>query len=211
MTQKNTPANSNISDQWNAQAEQEAQKKVETAFADILSALRIDTNNDHNTKETAKRVAKMYVKELFWGRFQPKPKVTDFPNAMNLDQVYTLGPIQVRSACSHHFAPILGQVWIGILPSDRVIGISKFSRLADWVFARPQIQEEATVMLANEIEAAIKPRGLGIVVKAEHHCMKWRGVKEPCSSMSTSVLRGYFKDNAATRQEFFDLIRGQGY
>ena len=205
------PANHNISDQWSPAAAEEAQRKVEEAFGQILSAMRIDTANDHNTKETAKRVAKMYIKELFWGRFSPKPKVTEFPNALNLDQVYTLGPIQIRSACSHHFAPILGQVWIGVLPSERVIGISKFSRLCDWVFSRPQIQEEATVMLADEIEAAIKPRGLGIVVKAEHHCMKWRGVKEPCSSMSTSVLRGYFKDNASTRQEFFNLIRGQGY
>jgi GTP cyclohydrolase I len=149
----------------------------------------------------------MYLKEVFAGRYDAQPKITDFPNAKSLDQVYTLGPITVRSACSHHMVPITGRCWIGILPSDRVIGISKFVRLANWVLARPQIQEEATVQLADIIEELIKPKGLAVVIEATHQCMTWRGVKESETKMNTSVMRGAFRDEAETRAEFFRLIK----
>ena len=135
------------------------------------------------------------------------PKITDFPNAKQLNQIYTLGPITIRSACSHHMVPITGRAWIGILPSDRVIGISKFVRLTEWVMARPQIQEEATVQLADIIESMIKPQGLAVVVEATHNCMTWRGVRENDTKMTTSVMRGVFLDSSDARAEFFRLIK----
>jgi GTP cyclohydrolase I len=139
------------------------------------------------------------------------PKVTDFPNAKELDEIYTLGPITVRSACSHHFVPIVGQAWIGIVPSDRVIGISKFNRIVDWVMSRPHIQEEAAIMVADTIENLIKPKGLAFVIKAQHMCMTWRGVKEPETKMVNSIVRGSFRSDPSMKKEFFDLIRAHGF
>jgi GTP cyclohydrolase I len=184
---------------------------VELAVRGLLRALRIDQERDHNTRETPERVARMLVDEVFRGRYHSPPRITDFPNVKALDTLYTVGPITVRSACSHHLVPILGQAWIGVIPGDRVIGLSKFNRLTDWVMARPQIQEEATVQLADEIEARIHPKALAVVVKAEHLCMSWRGVREPGAKMVTSVMRGFFRDDPAARSEFFSAIRGQGY
>lgn len=200
-------ANDNISKYLQPNEIEHLQVEVEEKVKALLQALVIDTENDHNTQETAKRIAKMYFREVFAGRYDPQPKITDFPNAKSLDQVYTLGPITVRSACSHHMVPITGRCWIGILPSDRVIGISKFVRLANWVLARPQIQEEATVQLADIIEELIKPKGLAVVIEATHQCMTWRGVKESETRMNTSVMRGAFRDEAETRAEFFRLIK----
>lgn len=183
------------------------QAEVEEKIKGVLESLVIDTENDHNTQETAKRVAKMYLKEVFSGRYVEPPKITEFPNAKHLDEIYTLGPITIRSACSHHLVPITGRCWIGILPNDRVIGISKFVRLVNWVMARPQIQEEATVQLADIIENLIAPRGLAIVIEAQHQCMTWRGVKESETVMTSSVMRGVFRDKPEARAEFLRLIK----
>ena len=204
-------ANDNISEFINEYDLKEIQDNVEQAMVNLLDALVIDTENDHNTIETAKRVAKMYVHEVFKGRYLPAPKITDFPNAKNLDQIYTIGPITVRSACSHHLVPIMGQAWIGIIPGERVIGISKFNRLTEWIMARPQIQEESTVQLADEIEKIITPKALAVVVKAQHMCMSWRGVRDTGSSMTTSVMRGLFRNDIAAREEFLSIIKGQGF
>jgi GTP cyclohydrolase IA len=204
-------ANDNISAYLKAGDLDKIRADVELAMNDLLEALVIDVENDHNTKETAKRVAKMYVDEVFKGRFLPAPAITDFPNAKDLDQIYTIGPITVRSACSHHLVPITGQAWIGVIPSNRVIGISKFNRLCEWVMARPQIQEEATVQLADLIEEKINPLGLAVVVKATHQCMTWRGVRDNGVSMTTSVMRGKFREDEKARNEFLAIIKGQGY
>jgi GTP cyclohydrolase I len=177
----------------------------------VLQALVIDTEADHNSNGTAKRVAKMFVREVFAGRFEPAPPVTDFPNAARLDEIYTVGPITVRSACSHHMVPIMGQAWVGVIPGVRVIGLSKFNRLAEWVLARPQIQEEAVVMLADEIEARVAPKALAVVVRAKHLCCGWRGVRDEGSLMTTSVMRGLFRENEAARRELLTLLRGQGF
>jgi len=182
------------------------QAEVELRMGQLLQALVIDTDTDHNTNETAKRVAKMYVREVFAGRYEKQPKITDFPNAKELDQIYTIGPITIRSACSHHFVPITGKLWVGILPSDRVIGISKFVRLANWIMARPHIQEEASIMLADALDEIIKPRGLALVMDAQHQCMTWRGVKETETVMTTSIMRGVFRDKPEARSEFMKLI-----
>jgi GTP cyclohydrolase I len=182
------------------------QDEIESRVDHLLRGLLIDIDNDHNTVGTAKRVAKMYLREVFKGRYIAPPKVTDFPNVKGLDEMYTTGPITIRSACSHHIVPILGQCWIGIVPGERVIGLSKFNRIVDWIASRPQIQEEMTVQIADFIEDQIKPKGLAVVVKATHECMTWRGVKEPTeAAMTTSIVRGVFRDKPEARAEFFSL------
>ena len=183
--------------------------EVADKVRDLLRTLVIDIDNDHNTSETAERVARMYLHEVFKGRYHPQPKVASFPNVKQLDEIYTVGPITVRSACSHHLVPIMGNCWIGIKPGARVIGLSKFTRVADWVFSRPHIQEEAVMILADEIEKLCEPQGLGIIIKAQHYCMKWRGVKEPQTSMVNSVVRGDFRHDSSLKQEFFELVRQQ--
>ena len=202
-------ANDNIADHIAADELPELQREVAGKVRDLLRSLVIDIDNDHNTAETAERVAKMYLREVFKGRYERQPKIAFFPNVKELDEIYTIGPISVRSACSHHLVPILGNVWIGIQPGERVIGLSKFARVSDWVFSRPHIQEEAVIILADEIESLCQPKGLGIVLKAQHYCMKWRGVKEPQTSMVNSVVRGSFRSNTSMKKEFFDLIRQQ--
>ena len=186
-------------------------RDVEGATVRLLEALRIDWKNDPNTRETPARVARMLVDETQRGRFHHPPKLTTFPNTRALDELYTVGPIAVRSTCSHHLVPILGAAWVGVIPGDTLIGLSKFHRLTEWVMARPQIQEEAAVQLADEIERLIRPQGLAVVVKAEHLCMTWRGVRDAGSKMVTSIMRGCLRDNAAARAEFMEAIKGQGY
>ncbi len=202
-------ANDNIADYILPGELATLEKEVATRVRDLLKTLLIDIDNDHNTQETAERVSRMYINEVFKGRFYEQPKVTSFPNDKNLDEIYTVGPISVRSACSHHLVPILGDCWIGIKPGEKVIGLSKFARVADWVFSRPHIQEEAVMILADEIERLCEPKGLGIIVKAQHYCMKWRGVKEPDTSMINSVVRGDFRHDSSLKQEFFELVRQQ--
>jgi GTP cyclohydrolase I len=187
---------------------EQIQAEVQVAMENLLRALVIDVDTDHNTRETAKRVAKMYVKEVFKGRYLPPPEVTSFPNAKKLDEIYTCGPITVRSACSHHLVPIVGKCWIGVIPGERVIGLSKFNRIVEWIASRPQIQEELSVQIADYIENEIQPLGLAVVIKASHLCMTWRGVREPMeSTMTNSVMRGYFRDNDSAKAEFMQLIK----
>ncbi len=209
LQKKRFHANDNISDFINPGELAQLQKEVASKVRELLKSLVIDIENDHNSQETAERVAKMYLKEVFKGRYQARPTVTDFPNAKNLDEIYTLGPISVRSACSHHMVPIIGDCWIGIKPGEKVIGISKFARVADWVFSRPHIQEEAVMILADEIERLCEPKGLAILVKAKHYCMCWRGVKEPNTSMINSIVRGDFRHDPSLKQEFFELVKNQ--
>ncbi|MBL6794549.1 MAG: GTP cyclohydrolase I [Synechococcus sp. BS307-5m-G36] len=202
-------ANDNISDHLEPGELSLLEIEVADKVRDLLRTLVIDIDNDHNTSETAERVARMYLHEVFKGRYHPQPKVASFPNVKQLDEIYTVGPITVRSACSHHLVPIMGNCWIGIKPGARVIGLSKFTRVADWVFSRPHIQEEAVMILADEIEKLCEPQGLGIIVKAQHYCMKWRGVKEPQTSMVNSIVRGDFRHDPSLKQEFFELVRQQ--
>jgi len=174
----------------------------------VLESLVIDTNNDHNTKNTSRRVAKMFINEVFSGRYMEQPSLTKFPNVSALNELMIIGPITVRSACSHHLCPIMGRVWIGVLPckASALIGLSKYSRLTEWVMCRPQIQEEAVVELADMLEDKIKPIGLAIVMDADHFCMQWRGVKDRDSKMVNSVMRGAFLKDSSLRREFLSLI-----
>ena len=186
----------------------ELQAEVAAKMQGVLESLVIDTESDHNTADTARRVAKMFVHEVFRGRYVPMPAVTEFPNAERLNELMIVGPVTVRSACSHHLCPILGKVWIGVLPNEHsnLIGLSKYSRICDWIMSRPQIQEEAVTMLANELQERVKPDGLAIVMEADHFCMQWRGVKDNDSMMINSVMRGAFLKDANLRREFLSLL-----
>jgi len=185
--------------------------EVEGRMKGVLDSMVIDTERDHNTNNTARRVAKMYLNEVFKGRYVASPAVTEFPNAEHLNELMIVGPITVRSACSHHFCPVIGRVWIGVLPNEHtnVIGLSKYARLAEWVMGRPQIQEEAVVQLADLIMEKTSPDGLAIVMEATHFCMGWRGVKDLDSKMINSVMRGVFLKDANLRREFLSLIPKQ--
>ena len=182
--------------------------EVEDKMKLVLDSLVIDTENDHNTTETAKRLAKMYLTEVFSGRYTQAPEITEFPNAERLNELMIVGPITVRSACSHHFCPIIGKIWVGVLPNQNtnVIGLSKYARLAEWVMGRPQIQEEAVVQLADLIQEKTCPDGLALVMEATHFCMAWRGVKDLDSRMINSVMRGSFLKDPILRREFLALI-----
>ncbi|MFZ3139812.1 GTP cyclohydrolase I [Polaromonas sp.] len=186
--------------------------EVEVKMQGVLDSLVIDTAGDHNTGNTARRVAKMYLKEVFNGRYVTSPTITEFPNAEHLNELMIVGPITVRSACSHHFCPVIGKIWIGVMPNEHtnVIGLSKYARLAEWVMGRPQIQEEAVVQLADLIMERTQPDGLAIVMEASHYCMAWRGVKDMDSKMINSVMRGVFLKDSTLRREFLALIPRKG-
>ncbi len=201
-------ANDNIADFIEPGELEKLLDEVEDKMKGVLSSLVIDTDNDHNTTDTARRVAKMYVQEVFKGRFVKPPVITEFPNVEHLNELMIVGPITVRSACSHHFCPVIGKIWIGVLPNKNtnVIGLSKYARLAEWVMGRPQIQEEAVVQLADLIQVKTQPDGLAIVMEATHFCMAWRGVKDMDSRMINSVMRGAFLKDPDLRREFLSLI-----
>lgn len=178
--------------------------EVAVNFQTVLKSLVIDTDNDHNTQETARRVAKMFVKETFSGRYQPVPKVTAFPN-MGYKSLYTTGPISIRSTCAHHFQNIVGRCWVGIVPQDEVIGLSKFNRIVHHIAERPQIQEEMTTQIAEALKQYAKTEHIAVVVKAEHHCMTMRGVREHESDMTTAIMLGAFEKDPALKKEFYDI------
>ena len=201
-------ANDNISDFVQAGDLEKLLDEVEIKMQGVLDSMVIDTVRDHNTNNTARRVAKMYINEVFKGRYVPAPTITEFPNVGHLNELMIVGPITVRSACSHHFCPVMGKVWIGVMPNEHtnVIGLSKYARLAEWVMGRPQIQEEAVVQLADLIQTKTQPDGLAIVMEATHFCMSWRGVKDVDSKMINSVMRGVFLKDMNLRREFLALI-----
>jgi GTP cyclohydrolase I len=182
--------------------------EVEGKFKGVLDSLVIDTASDHNTQDTARRVAKMYLTEVFRGRYHAAPPVTEFPNAERLNELMIVGPITVRSACSHHFCPIMGRLWIGLMPNEHsnLIGLSKYARLAEWIMGRPQIQEEAITQMAELLMNKVSPDGLAVVMEADHFCMHWRGVRDSGAKMVNSVMRGSFLKNAPLRREFLSLI-----
>lgn len=204
-------ANDNISEFLDPGDLDEIQDEVAHHLEGVLRSLVIDTEGDHNSVDTARRVARMFVREVFVGRYIPEPGVTEFPNVAGLSELMIVGPVTVRSACSHHLCPIIGQVWVGVLPneSSELIGLSKYARLVEWVMTRPQIQEEAIAQLAELLQEKMRPDGLAIVMKADHFCMQWRGVKDMDSKMTNSVMRGSFLKDADLRREFLALLANQ--
>jgi|TARA_B000000557_G_scaffold246166_1_gene229068 GTP cyclohydrolase I len=197
-------ANDNISKYISDDEMKALQQEVEGEFQNVLSALVIDTENDHNTRETAKRVAKMWIRETFGGRYKKPPKITAFPN-MGYKSMYTSGPISIKSTCAHHFQNIVGKCWVGIIPNGEVIGLSKFNRIVHHIAERPQIQEEMTTQIAQGLQEYAKTKHIAVVLKAEHHCMTHRGVREHESDMTTAIMLGAFKEDPATREEFYKI------
>jgi GTP cyclohydrolase I len=201
-------ANDNIADVIQGPGELSAlEEEVAGRLQAVLEALVIDTESDHNSRATARRVAKMFLHEVFGGRYHAMPAVTEFPNAERINELMIVGPITVRSACSHHLVPIIGKLWIGVLPNEgsHLIGLSKYSRIAHWVMSRPQIQEEAVMQLADLLESRLAPDGLALVLEADHFCMQWRGVKDE-SHMTNSIMRGSFLRDPELRKEFLQLV-----
>jgi len=211
-SRKRFHANDNIADFIQPGELEALLDEVEVQMRGVLNSLVIDIENDHNTDNTARRVAKMYLNEVFRGRYVPAPTITEFPNVGHLNELMIVGPITVRSACSHHFCPVIGKIWIGVMPNEHtnVIGLSKYARLAEWIMGRPQIQEEAVVQLADLIQEKTQPDGLAIVMEASHYCMAWRGVKDMDSKMINSVMRGVFLKDPNLRREFLSLIPRKG-
>jgi GTP cyclohydrolase I len=183
--------------------------EVSLRMQGVLESLVIDTANDHNSQDTARRVAKMYLQEVFGGRYTPAPPVTEFPNVSHLNELMIIGPIAVRSACSHHLCPVMGKVWIGVMPNQHsnLIGLSKYARLASWIMSRPQIQEEAVKQLAELLQEKVQPDGLAVIMEADHFCMQWRGVKDNDARMVNSVMHGSFLKDPTLRREFLALIK----
>ena len=201
-------ANDNIAAYIAAGELDELRLEVAAKIDEVLQALVIDTESDHNTQDTARRVAKMYLMEVFAGRYVAQPPVTEFPNVRRLNELMIVGPVTVRSACSHHLCPIIGRVWVGVMPNEHsaLIGLSKYARLVEWVMTRPQIQEEAITQLADLLQDKMQPDGLAIVMVADHYCMQWRGVKDMDSKMTNSIMRGSFLKNPDLRREFLSLL-----
>ncbi len=206
--QKRFHANDNIAEFIEPGELEKLLDEVQGKLGGVLESLVIDTQSDHNTQDTARRVAKMYLQEIFKGRYHAPPAVTEFPNAERLNELMIVGPITVRSACSHHLCPIIGRVWIGVMPNEHsnLIGLSKYARLIDWIMSRPQIQEEAVTQVADLLQSRMSPDGLAVVMEADHFCMHWRGVKDMDSKMINSVMRGSFLKNPDLLREFLSLV-----
>ncbi|QRM35657.1 GTP cyclohydrolase I [Microvirga sp. VF16] len=178
-----------------------AARKVEELF-DIL---RIDHRNDHNTRETPQRVAKMYVEEILEGRFNAPPRITEFDNAQAYDQLIVTGPIALRSTCAHHLMPIYGQATIGILPAadGKIIGLSKYDRIVEYFASRLQIQEELVKQIGQYIMDMTAPRGLAVRISAVHMCKTQRGVRASHRSrMVNTYYWGEMAENAESKREF---------
>ncbi|MCX7879721.1 MAG: GTP cyclohydrolase I [Ignavibacteria bacterium] len=186
-------------------------QRLEQKFIEVMEILRI-SRQDPNSTKTPLRIARMLVNELFVGRFQEPPKSTIFPNRKKINELIISKGITVMSVCSHHWQPISGECSIGYIPNKYIIGLSKLSRIVDWFCRRGQIQEELGEQIADYIEELIRPKALGVVIRARHYCMIARGVKgdEESSLMITSVMRGYLLADLNLRNEFLNLI-GMGY
>lgn len=177
-------------------------------FEAILKLMLIDIR-DPNVKDTPRRLAKMYVNELFAGRYKARPAVTDFPKGVEGadDNMMCVGPLEIKSMCSHHWQPIVGHCWVAILPSNKLLGLSKFARIVDWVAARPTLQENMAELIANEIGVATMSSDIAVIVDAKHFCMTLRGAEEPHAITGTHVMRGGFRASEALRQEFLMFIQ----
>lgn len=183
-------------------------KQLTTKFDEIMEILRID-RADPNSKDTSRRVAKMFINELFAGRFSEAPELTVFPNRNKVNELIISQGIKIMSMCSHHWQPISGTAAIGYIPNDKVIGLSKLTRITQWFARRGQIQEELGEQIADFLFDLLQPKALGVVIKAKHYCMIARGVEgdEDKAEMITSVMRGYLLTDMNLRQEFLQLIR----
>lgn len=177
-------------------------------FEGVLSSLIIDTENDPNSQDTARRLAKMYVNEIMSGRYESSPKVTSFPNDGKYDQLIIVRS-DIRSMCSHHHQPVSGICYIACLPGKNVIGLSKYTRIAQHLAQRGHLQEELTEMIAEEIVTLTESDAVGVYIRARHGCCENRGIRSSNSSTQTTVLKGRLKTDPAMRNEFMHNIQIQ--
>ena len=203
-------AGDNISDYINEDMKDILIIEATEAFEKVLDTLLIDRETDPNSKGTAKRLAKMYFNEIMAGRYDPSPDCTSFPN--DSEERYEgmlVVRSELRSVCSHHHQPVTGVAYIGIIAAQKLIGLSKYTRIAQWCSRRGTLQEELCNDIAREIERATGAKDLGVYIQATHGCCENRGIMAHSSLIQTTVLKGAFKDDAGTKKEFFDNIKLQ--
>jgi GTP cyclohydrolase I len=203
-------AGDNISEVLQEGDKEELIEEATSAFENVLDKLLIDRHNDPNSMGTGKRLAKMYINELMAGRYDPMPKATAFPNdsASRYEGMLVVRS-ELTSMCSHHHQIVRGVAYIGIIAADKLIGLSKYTRIAQWCAERGTLQEELANDIVREIQKATGAEHLGVYVQATHGCVENRGVKAHSSLTQTTVLKGAFKDDAATKKEFMDNIKLQ--
>lgn len=203
-------AGDNISEYVTENSKAELINEATEAFENVLDVLLIDRENDPNSRDTARRLAKMYFNEIMAGRYEPKPNATAFPNHTNerYDGMLVVRS-ELKSMCSHHHQPVNGVAYIGIIAADTLIGLSKYTRLAQWCARRGTLQEELAMDIAREIESATGSKDVGVYIQATHGCCENRGIMAHSSLTQTTVLRGAFKTDPATKKEFMDNIKLQ--
>ena len=203
-------ANDNISDYMEEGEKQLLIEEAMPAFENVLQSLVIDTETDPNSMDTARRMAKMYINEIMSGRYDPMPNPSAFPNY--IEGGYE-GMLVVRSEltslCSHHHQTVKGVAYIGIIAGPKRLGLSKYTRIAQWCATRGTLQEELNVMIANAIQEQTGSEHVGVYVQATHGCCENRGIRAHSSLTQTTVLRGVFKDDPATKKEFIDNVKLQ--
>ena len=203
-------AGDNISEVLQKGDKEELIDEVAYKFEGVLDSLLIDRVNDPNSHDTAKRLAKMYINELMSGRYDARPNATAFPN--HVEDGYE-GMLVVRSelksVCSHHHQPVSGVAYIGIIAAEKLIGLSKYTRIAQWCARRGTLQEELCNDIAREIQLATGSQNVGVYIQATHGCCENRGIRAHSSLTQTTVLKGSFKDDSGTKKEFFDNIKLQ--
>jgi GTP cyclohydrolase IA len=179
-------------------------------FEEVLKGLVIDIENDPNSMDTGRRLAKMYINELMEGRYNPMPNATAFPN-VTADRYEGMLVVrsELKSMCSHHHQPVTGVSYIGIIAADTLIGLSKYTRIAQWCARRGTLQEELCNDIAREIMDATGSKDVGVYIQATHGCCENRGIMAHSSLTQTTVLKGSFKEEAKVQQEFMDNIKLQ--
>ena len=203
-------AGDNISEVLQKGDKEELIENATVAFEGVLDALLIDRHNDPNSKGTAKRLAKMYYNEIMAGRYDAAPSATAFPNdSTERYEGMLVVRSELKSMCSHHHQPVAGVAYIGIIAADKLIGLSKYTRIAQWCARRGTLQEELANDIAKEIQKATDAEHLGVYIQATHGCCENRGIMATSSLTQTTVLKGSFKDDAGTKKEFFDNIKLQ--
>jgi len=180
------------------------------AFEGVLDALLIDRENDPNSKGTARRLAKMYYNEIMAGRYETPPDATAFPNdSADRYEGMLVVRSELRSMCSHHHQPVAGVAYIGIIAANKLIGLSKYTRIAQWCARRGTLQEELCNDIAREISKATDSENVAVYIQATHGCCENRGIMAHSSLTQTTVLKGAFKDDPSVKKEFFDNIKLQ--
>lgn len=207
-------AGDNISDYLHEGEKERLIDEATEAFELVLDRLLIDRETDPNSKGTARRLAKMYFNEIMSGRYEPAPPATAFPNEPdNITNECYDGMLVVRSElksmCSHHHQPVSGVAYIGILAADKLIGLSKYTRIAQWCAQRGTLQEELCMDIAREIMKATDSKDVGVYIQATHGCCENRGIRAHSSLTQTTVLKGAFKTDSAVKKEFMDNIKLQ--